>query len=67
MKLMPCRREALSKWKSGLGSEATYRALMEVFVQAGRMDCAKNVVEILKGGAEITESPPQPRTTETQG
>ena len=57
----------MSKWKSGLGSAATYRALMEVFVKAGRMDCAKNVVEILKEGAEIPESPPRSQNTETQG
>ena len=32
------------------------------------MDLAESVVEILKEGADIiTESPPQPRTTETQG
>jgi F0F1-type ATP synthase epsilon subunit len=63
-----CRREALSKWKSGLGSAATYRALMVVFVKAGRMDCAKNVVQILKEGAETTdELPPQPGATETPG
>ena len=59
---MPCRREALNKWKSGLGSAATYRALMEVFVRAGRMDCAKTIVEILKD-----ESPPSPGTAQTPG
>jgi hypothetical protein len=63
-----CRREALSKWKSGLGSAATYRALMEVFIRAGRMDCAKNVVQILKEGAEMAdELPPQPGTIITPG
>lgn len=44
-------------WKSHLGSQATYRALMEVFVRAGRMDCTKSVVEILKEGAEMTDIP----------
>ena len=38
-------------WKSGLGNQATYKALMEVFVKAGRLDCAKTIVEILKEGA----------------
>lgn len=46
-------------WKSGLGSQATYRALMEVFVRAGRLGCAKSVVEILREGAEATDTPPQ--------
>ena len=56
----------MSKWKSGLGSAATYRALMEVFVKAGRMVLAENVAEILKEGAEVTdESPPQPGTVVT--
>lgn len=44
-------------WKSRLGSQATYRALMEVFVRAGRLDCTKSIVEILKEGAE-TDTPP---------
>ena len=54
----------MSIWKSHLGSQATYRALMEVFVRAGRMDCAKSVVEILKEGAELTDTP-QAGTAET--
>ena len=53
----------MSKWKSGLGSAATYKALMEVFVKARRMDLAESVVEILKEGAEVTdELNPQPGT-----
>ena len=56
----------MTQWKSGLGSAATYRALLEVFVKADRMDCAKNVAEILKEGAELTDvSPPQPGTVVT--
>ena len=58
----------MNKWKSGRGSAATYRALMEVFVKAGRMVLAESVVEILKEGAEMTdESPPraQPGTVVT--
>ena len=43
-------------WKSGLGSQATYKALMEVFVKAGRLDCAKTIVEILKEGADMTDA-----------
>ena len=61
--LIPCRRELLNKWKSGLGSKATYRALMEVFVKAGRIDLAESIVKILKEEAEvIDESIPQPGT-----
>ena len=56
----------MNKWKSRLGSAATYRALMEVFVKAGRMDLAESVVQILKEGAEVTgESPPRPGTVVT--
>ena len=67
MQLPPCdcvsihrRRDALSTWKSRLGSQATYRALVEIFVKAGRVDCAEAIVEILKEGAEtpITDTPP---------
>ena len=32
---------------------------MEVFVRAGRLDCATSVVGILKEGAETTDLPPQ--------
>ena len=37
------RREVLSKWKSRLGSSATYRALIEVFFNAGKVDYADAV------------------------
>ena len=47
------RREALGIWKSRLGREATYRALIEVFFRAGRLDYADAVCDILK---EISES-----------
>ena len=57
----------MSKWKSGLGRAATYRALMEVFVKAGRIDLAESIAEILKEGAEVTdESNPQPGIVVTQ-
>ena len=53
-----------------MGSEATYRALMEIFVMAGRLDCAKSIVEILKEGADMTDTPHEQAhvgTTETAG
>ena len=51
-------------WKSGLGSAATYRALMEIFVRVGRVDCAETIVNILKEGADDTH---QPDAIEIQG
>ena len=42
------RREALSIWKSRLGSAATYKALIEVFMKAGRRDYAEIVCSLLK-------------------
>ena len=42
------RREALGTWKSRLGSEATYRALIEVFFKAGRLDYADTVCGLFK-------------------
>ena len=39
----------LSIWKSRLGSAATYKALIEVFVKAGRLDYAELVCSILQG------------------
>ena len=42
------RREALKKWKSDLGKAATYRALIEVFFRAGRLDYAEFVCNLLK-------------------
>ena len=41
------RREALGTWKSRLGSGATYRALIEVFFKAGRLDYAEFVSRLL--------------------
>ena len=42
------RREVLSKWKSRLGSAATYRALVEVFIKAGKADYADAVCYLFK-------------------
>ena len=41
------RREALRIWKSRLGSGATYRALIEVFFKAGKLDYADAVCSLL--------------------
>ena len=41
------RREALSVWKNRRGSGATYRALIEVFHSAGRVDLANFVCELI--------------------
>ena len=41
------RREALSRWKSRLGSGATYRALVETFLNAGKVYLADFVCELL--------------------
>ena len=49
---VPCRRNALYIWKSRQGKGATYRALMDVFVRAGRLDCAETIVGILKEETE---------------
>jgi pentatricopeptide repeat protein len=46
------RREALSVWKSRLGSGATYRALIEVFFKAGRLDYADAVCDLLKDSSD---------------
>ena len=40
------RRETLKKWKSTLGSAATYRALIEVFFKAGKVDYADAVCHL---------------------
>jgi pentatricopeptide repeat protein len=47
------RREALDVWKSRLGSGATYRALIEVFFKAGRLDCADVVCGLFKDRSDI--------------
>ena len=41
------RKKALSMWKNRLGSGATYRALIEAFHNAGRVDLAKFVCELI--------------------
>ena len=46
------RREALGIWKSRLGSGATYRALVEVFFKAGRLDYADAVCFLLKDSSD---------------
>ena len=46
----------MSVWKSRLGSQAAYKALMEVFVKAGKVDCAETIVEILSEGTEMTDA-----------
>ena len=46
--LLKRRREALNKWKSGLGRAATYRALIQIFFQAGKVDYAEFVCDLLK-------------------
>ena len=43
------RREALSIWKSRLGSLATYRALIEVFYEANELTYADYVCQLLEG------------------
>ena len=45
------RREALTRWKSGPGKAGTYRALIEVFYKAGKLDYADVVCDLLKEGA----------------
>ena len=37
------RREVLNKWKQKLSHNATYKALIEAFVKADRLDCADTV------------------------
>ena len=50
------RREALGIWKSRLGSGATYRALIEVFFKAGRLDYADAVCSLLKDSSDTRGS-----------
>ena len=42
------RGEALSRWKSGLGKAATYKALIQIFLQAGKVDYAEFVCDLFK-------------------
>ena len=50
------RREALGIWKSRLGSGATYRALIEVFFKAGRLDYADAVCSLLTDSSDARGS-----------
>ena len=49
------RREALGIWKSRLGNGATYRALIEVFFKAGRLDYADAVCSLLKDSSDTRD------------
>ena len=51
-----CRREVLKKWKTRLGSAATYRALIEVFCNAGKIGYADGVCDLLKPPCELTST-----------
>ena len=42
------RREALNLWKRRLGSAATYKAMIEVFIKAGTPEYAEFVCGLLK-------------------
>ena len=42
------RQEALRRWQKKLGLGATYRKLLEVFVQAGHTECAEALCQVLK-------------------
>ena len=44
----------MNVWKSRVGAQGTYRALMEVFVRANKRDYAEVIVNILSEGAEVT-------------
>ena len=46
------RREALGIWKSRLDSGATYRALIETFFEADRLDYADAVCSLLKDSSD---------------
>ena len=39
----------MSTWKSGLGKAATYKALIKIFIEAGKVDYADKVCDLLKG------------------
>ena len=42
------RQEALRRWQKKLGLGATYRKLLEVFIQAGHTECAEALCQMLK-------------------
>ena len=48
------RRWALQMWKSRLGQDATYRALIKVFFAAGRPDNIDTVISLLKDTTDTT-------------
>ena len=50
------RREALNIWKQRLGSSATYRELINIFVRAGYCTYAENVREIACIESEADDS-----------
>lgn len=43
-------------WKSRLGKEATYRALIEVFIRAGQVSYAQTVADILSEKEDTSDS-----------
>ena len=48
-----CRRDVLRMWKGKYGFYATYRHLLQVFVEAGHTECANALCELLKKKCEI--------------
>lgn len=50
---VPCRREALWRWQNNQGLHATYGNLLELFVKAGHMQCAKAICVVLKKKCEL--------------
>ena len=42
------RNEALRRWKRNQAPQATYKKLLELFVQAGCVECAEAVCEVLR-------------------
>lgn len=44
----------MSKWKDNLGKEATYRALIEVFFKAGKVNYADAVCDLFKDPSKYT-------------
>ena len=49
------RREALKRWWNRQRLQATYRNLLQLFVQAGHSPCAKALCEVLRKKCENTE------------
>ena len=44
----------MNQWKSGLGKAATYRALIEVFFNAGKVDYADAVCDLFNRDPSVT-------------